>query len=163
MNGLDVKRLLQMQAKLDDHIEREHGLKEVDTTEEKLLALQVELGELANETRCFKFWSLKPASDRNVILEEYVDGLHFILSLGLSFAYDWKPESVEGEETLVSAFLRTFERIAAFRNAPTEHHYNVLFSTYLMLGEQLGFSGVDIQSAYEDKNATNHERQEQGY
>ena len=54
----------------------------------KMLALLVEIGELANETRCFKYWSNKPASEREVILEEYVDGLHFILSIGIDLGID---------------------------------------------------------------------------
>lgn len=39
----------------------------------------MEFGELANETRCFKYWSIKPMSDKEVILEEYIDCLFMIL------------------------------------------------------------------------------------
>ncbi len=45
------------------------------------LALTIELAELANETRCFKYWSSKGPSEREVILEEFVDSIHFLLSL----------------------------------------------------------------------------------
>src|SRR5688500_20051556 len=57
--------------------------KKTDVFREKCLALLVELGELANETRCFKFRSKKPRNDDSVLLEEYVDNRHFRLSLGL--------------------------------------------------------------------------------
>jgi dimeric dUTPase (all-alpha-NTP-PPase superfamily) len=59
----------------------------------------VELGECANEWRGFKFWSVNQLphtsavrtpcmmeEDKeyyNPLLEEYVDGLHFVLELGL--------------------------------------------------------------------------------
>lgn len=39
----------------------------------------VELGELANETRCFKFWSTRQTGEKNRVLEEYIDCLFMIL------------------------------------------------------------------------------------
>jgi len=86
---MNVEKLYSMQYALDTHIEEKHGLKE-DLFNRKMLALLVELGELANETRCFKFWSLKAASEKAVILEEFVDGVHFILSLGLESGFRYE-------------------------------------------------------------------------
>lgn len=164
MLQLETESLFRMQKQLDEHIESEHGLANEDTTAKRILALQVELGELANETRCFKFWSLKPPSERDVILEEYVDGVHFILSLGLSYGYrPSEPMVREPEEGLTGLFLEMFDRISAFRNEPNAANYSSLFLTYMTLGEQLGFTAKDIHKAYETKNQTNHERQQQGY
>ncbi|HEX7065753.1 MAG TPA: dUTP diphosphatase [Bacillales bacterium] len=161
---MNTEKLFSMQKQLDDRIEAEHGLAGSDLKEPKFLALEVELGELANETRCFKFWSVKPPSERSVILEEYVDGLHFILSLGLAFGYEVaEPVSMEVDEGLTACFLEVFERISDLRREPDRDRFSELFFTYMVLGEQLGFTSDDIQSAYEDKNQTNHERQEQGY
>src|SRR3954454_6608730 len=87
---MDFEKLFQMQKGLDNHIEEKHRLEDEDLFSRKILALFVELGELANETRCFKFWSVKPASARSVILEEFVDGIHFILSLGIECGFDQK-------------------------------------------------------------------------
>lgn len=72
-----------------------------DRMPKKLLALQIELGELVNEFRSFKFWSndqepriksqsfihkvdrfTDEVSYRNPLLEKIVDCLHFILSIG---------------------------------------------------------------------------------
>lgn len=164
MLRLNTETLFSMQKQLDTHIEAEHGLANEDTREQRLLALQVELGELANETRCFKFWSVKPPSDKEVILEEYVDGVHFILSLGLSYGY--RPEesnAVEMNERMVDGFLDMFDSISAFRHQPDQARYSHMFFTYLALGKRLGFTAEEIQAAYESKNQTNHERQEQGY
>src|SRR5690606_21703075 len=101
---MNLSKLFEMQAKLDAHIEREHPRKEnEDRLVKKILALQVKLGELANEWQGFKFWSndqeprtktykskLSPGGEfyrgiyeANPLLEEYVDCLHFILSIGL--------------------------------------------------------------------------------
>lgn len=44
------------------------------------LAFIVELGEFANELRTFKHWS-KKSGNKEKALEEYVDALHFLLSI----------------------------------------------------------------------------------
>ena len=84
---MNLQILFSMQRQLDERIETERGLRGERLIERKLLALLVEVGELANETRCFKFWSSKPKAADETILEEYVDGLHFILSLGLDLSF----------------------------------------------------------------------------
>ncbi|WP_345840755.1 dUTP diphosphatase [Bacillus sp. P14.5] len=63
---MNINELFQMQKALDTYIEKEHGLEEADLFQEKTMALLVEVGELANETRCFKFWSKKPASEKTL-------------------------------------------------------------------------------------------------
>jgi len=83
---MNLQQLFTMQKELDHFIEKTQKI-ERDVFKEKGLALMVELAELANETRCFKFWSTKGPSAREVILEEYVDSIHFILSLGLLKGY----------------------------------------------------------------------------
>ena len=80
---LETKKLYEIQDTLDRRIFENHDVTREDTTIRRILALLVEVGELANETRCFKFWSSKAPSEKAVILEEYVDGIHFLLSLGI--------------------------------------------------------------------------------
>src|SRR5579875_595315 len=111
---MNLTKLFEIQRALDDRIVKEKGLAGKDLVPMKLLALQVELGELANEWRGFKFWSedqeprlSNPNCDlcegsgvyekvtdmpdypevltcvcASPLLEEYVDCLHFILSIG---------------------------------------------------------------------------------
>ena len=81
---IDLSEIFDQQIKLDKHIQSNHNLKYEDILEELKLALAVEMGELANEVRCFKFWSFKLPSEKSVILEEYVDGIHFITSLAIA-------------------------------------------------------------------------------
>jgi dimeric dUTPase (all-alpha-NTP-PPase superfamily) len=55
---MNLQKLFELQRKLDEHIEKEHPRQEgEDRLAKKILALQVELGELANEWRGFKYWS----------------------------------------------------------------------------------------------------------
>lgn len=162
---MNLLKLFEMQNDLDSKIEKQHGLEEEPLLEKKILALLVEVGELANETRCFKFWSLKPPAETSVILEEYVDGIHFILSLGIEIGVT---DGVEfdiaaDENSLTAHFVLVYEKIAQFEKSCSEAHYLELFRQYLLLGEALGFSSEEIEAAYVKKNEVNHDRQKQGY
>ncbi|NNU94355.1 dUTPase [Geobacillus sp. NFOSA3] len=161
---MDLSSLYSLQRQLDERIEAQHGLQEEDLFDKKILALLVEIGELANETRCFKFWSVKPPSPREKVLEEYVDGLHFILSLGLEsdFLYSEIPPQL-ATLPLVEQFLVVFRAADEFRKTKSRQSYNRLFTEYLLLGGQLGFSMEEIEQAYKQKNQVNHERQNQNY
>ncbi|PLS16941.1 dUTPase [Bacillus sp. M6-12] len=162
---MNFSKLFEMQAALDTHIETQHGLEKTDLTEKKIMALLVEVGELANETRCFKFWSKKPASPVEKVLEEYVDGIHFLLSLGIMKQLQAvvPAASEPREHDLTSQFLNVFQAINLFRCEQTAASYTDMFAVYLELGLLLGFDGNDIERAYTEKNIVNFERQEQGY
>lgn len=161
---MNLERLFDMQKVLDDRIKKEHQLEQTDVYEEKVLALLVELGELANETRCFKYWSQKGPSERAVILEEYVDGLHFILSLGLEKGWITPIIAVSSTESNVTTlFLHMYECIIRMRKSATKETYDQLCTSFFTLGDALGFSQEEVVQAYVDKNEKNHERQNQGY
>lgn len=60
---------------------------------DRLHALSVEVSELSNATRCFKYWSTKPAEGKDILLDEYSDVLHFVLSVGNTLKFT--PAEVE--------------------------------------------------------------------
>jgi dimeric dUTPase (all-alpha-NTP-PPase superfamily) len=162
---LNLENLFQLQKELDERIHIKHNLQNENLIEKKILALLVELGELANETRCFKFWSIKPPSSKEKILEEFVDGLHFILSLGLEFDYgvQLNVSKVRPQHSLNDQFLLVFDTVSLFRRTPSIENYQQLFHQYLELGLILGFSEEEVERAYLEKNEVNHKRQTQNY
>lgn len=162
---MELLELYTMQKELDSKIEEQHGLENRDLIDQKILALLVELGELANETRCFKFWSVRPASERGIILEEYVDGVHFLLSVGLTLGYTSDIPRELGTRTgsLTDQFLILYYLVSMFQVEKQEEPFQVLFATYVELGEMLGFSWEEVEEAYMEKNKVNHKRQQQGY
>jgi dimeric dUTPase (all-alpha-NTP-PPase superfamily) len=178
---MNLNKLFQIQKELDQKIVDKHGLHGEDLLPKKILALQVELGELANEARFFKFWSedqeprtkrgyglVRPGEWRNPLLEEYVDCLHFILSIGnhLGFNTTFKPYLVK-EYTTLEYFEVTFVKISEFvvhqGRKQKEFYYGEVFSHFLGLGKSLGFTWGEVEQAYLDKNKVNHARQESGY
>ncbi len=163
---LELTHLFTMQEKLDQRIKTDHNLTEESLFERKILALLVELGELANETRCFKFWSKKPSSTNEVILEEYVDGLHFILSLGIEMNVHNESLHIGSpvlDGNLVSYFITIYSNVQDFAETPSLSKYQQLVSNYFALGHFLHFSFEEIERAYLDKNTINHNRQDTGY
>lgn len=87
--------LYELQDELDKFIlEQKHAeLTDKELLTDNLLALQVEVSELANATRIFKYWSNKGPEAKEVIMEEYVDVLHFFLSVGNQLGF--KDKEVE--------------------------------------------------------------------
>lgn len=161
---MNIFRLYEIQKKLDDRICMEHGLEDINLVPSKILALQVELGELANETRCFKFWSNRGPSSKETILEEYVDCLHFILSIGLECGLtDISPVKICNDNNLIEQFQNIFMWIVTFQNEPTLNSYEKLFNHFLLLGRGLDFTEDEIYLAYLEKNKINHRRQDEGY
>ncbi len=160
---MEFKQLFEMQRQLDAFIEKTQNI-ERDVFKEKGLALMIELAELANETRCFKFWSTKGPSEREVILEEFVDSIHFLLSLGneKGLTLEAWPE-IQMKEDLTNWFLRTQDAILTFIQHPTEDLYRAVWQYYGVLAYNLGFSFDDIIGAYITKNEKNYERQRTGY
>ena len=161
--NMEFKQLFQMQRALDAFIEETQNITH-DVFQEKGLALLVELAELANETRCFKFWSKKGPSERDVILEEFVDSIHFMLSLGnmRGFSLEKWPEVKETAE-LTPLFIETTVAVTTFISTPTKEMYTEVWMKYGKLAYNLGFTVDDILGAYVAKNEKNYERQRTGY
>lgn len=163
---MNLAKLFELQRELDTRIERLHKLDSNELFSKKLLALLVELGELANETRCFKFWSLKAPSDKEIILDEFADGLHFILSLGILLKaenqIDLKAEITQIVEP-TTQFLKVYQLISELNSDRSVEKMNEVFVAYMELGQLLGFSKEDIENSYFKKNEVNHKRQDSGY
>lgn len=161
---MNLEKLFVMQEELDRFIQTSKGVDE-NLFDKKGLALIVELAELANETRAFKFWSSKGPSDREVILEEYVDSIHFLLSLGidrdLNMLSEW-PEPM-AEKDLTAIFLKTNRSILEFMEEYSMSTYQTVWSCYGTIAEILGFSYEDVMKAYVAKNQKNYDRQKDGY
>lgn len=166
---MNLSKLFEMQKVLDDRIIREKGVEGQDLLPNTILALQVELGELANEWRGFKHWSNDREPRREKMLVEYVDCLHFILSLNLSenpdipYDHPWYTYDLDDGETVVLQFQRCFDDISQFHIDGDVYNIHELMRDFLSLGRILGFTWDEIEQAYMAKNAVNHERQATGY
>lgn len=163
---MELTKLFNMQEKLDERIVTDKNLKGRDLLPERVLALKVELAECANEWRGFKFWSSnKQVKSQSALLEEYVDALHFVLSIGIDigFAKTYEYKKVKTHPSTTRTFNYVYKLIDLI-DAGESHTYYSLLNGFLALGiDRLGFTWKQIEQAYFDKNKINHVRQDTGY
>ena len=182
---INLEKLFKTQKLLDKRIVDEHNLHGQDLLPKKILSLQVELGELCQEWRGFKFWSKdqeprtkKYSSDylvlpdgteiekeSNPLLEEYVDGLHFILSIGNDLNFNLEEWDIEPyhKQSILYTFNHVYRMVGDFEMAKTDFDFVHIIDSFLGLGEMLGFTWEQIEQAYYTKNAINHTRQDNLY
>jgi len=185
---MNLQKLFEAQAELDAFIEQQHPTQPGENRlEKKVLALLVELGECANEWRGFKFWSNDqeprnyckncamtetPHECKNPLLEEYVDVIHFILSIGndlrvKDFGF-WVFDSVKSW-TVENYFNYTFSKVVSLADSLQGekdcivYDYYSAIRTLLRLGHKLGFTEEQIEQAYWKKYEINKQRQHDGY
>lgn len=155
-----LKELLEMQKALDEALMKEHGLTEYPLEKTKI-ALFVELGEMMNELQTeFKWWKKTAKYDREKGLEEYVDCLHFALSLTNYFRVEEKQlyqyDVVLFDDNLSQNLFNVYESVVI------ECGQNILYEIFA-LGSYFGFTWEEIYEAYKKKNAVNYERLKNGY
>ncbi|MDD3223187.1 MAG: dUTP diphosphatase [Clostridium sp.] len=157
---MNLNKLFDLQRRLDSVIIKEHHLKDESLFSEKALALQVKLAELANKTRCFKYWSNEKSSANELIVEEYIDCLHFILSIGLDKNFnDIELSDVNTENNLTDQFLDLFIDTNDFIICSSLDTYITLFEDFLCLGENLGLSDDIIENTFLNENLVTSNRQ----
>ncbi len=161
---INLEKLYILQKDLDLEIANKHHVSYETTSNKRLLALLVELGEFANETRCFKYWSNKGPSEKEIVLDEYVDGLHFFLSLGIplkttKYVYEIHKLNV----SLSDAIINTYNLISTFSLKRDLEHYIVAFQSYLDIISLLEVDSKEIIEAYLKKLEVNHNRQANNY
>lgn len=141
----------------------------------RLLALSVEIGELAD-------------ADKKDKLDEYVDVLHFMFSIGnitrinkpyatISFKemYEELDKPVEWEsalEGLIISFSKFANITRCFKYWSLEKIWNMehasasflyMWIDFIKVGHSLGFGDEEIEEAYLKKNEINYQRQRSNY
>ena len=167
MLKLDLLDIFKHQKELDQTIHFQHNVNYLKVVNDLKLALFVELSELANEIKCFKFWSYKKSSQKNIILEEYVDGIHFITSLCIYkkvtsiFNISLPQTTFKTKKEITIYFLKLFD--ASKNLLFSKKSLHTWYKNYLIFGFKLGFSYKEIIDAYNKKRLINFQRQNQKY
>ena len=108
------------------------------------LELLVELGELANETKCFKYWS-KKMPNKDLVLEEYADTLlmvfYFFRELDIDLM-DVFPNPIK--EDINNKFITLYKLMSIFREEYTKDIIKEIFINLLDLGNLLKLTDNEI-------------------
>jgi dimeric dUTPase (all-alpha-NTP-PPase superfamily) len=161
---LRIDELRVLQGALDTRIFKQHNTSRASTRIDRCLALCVEIGELANETRCFKYWSVRPSSPKDVLLEELEDSIHFLLSLGIDLQDNTEEIVGQNDDKHLSVtFLDFYRTSLRLLDEFTLQNYHACFAYICVLAEKLGFDEQDLTEYYLRKNQKNHQRQDTHY
>ena len=161
---IDLSNLYQKQAELDQRIADNHNVSYKTTRPRRTLALLVEIGEFANATRCFKYWSNKSSEPQDIVLDEYVDGLHFFLSLGIDIDVSRKTYNhTKHADNLTEQVLKVYELVAQFYKKQDEKSYIKAFQAFINITPLLKVRWSTIERAYFKKLGENYNRQDNNY
>lgn len=177
---MNLDKLYKMQEKLDNHIWKKHKTLSKMTKDELLdntiLALLVEVGELANTTRCFKHWSTKGMMEKEMILDELADVIHFYLSIGNQIGDKYSDTGIESgftgldiDKSLTFELLVLYSYLGKLGNECSvstldlrEDYQSIGDSIYKVIS-LLDFTNKEVEQAYLKKHEENYKRQKEGY
>lgn len=155
--------LYERNRKLDSIFESKY-LDTVDKYYEKnALELIIEFGEFINETKCFKYWSIKTPNMDNV-LEEYADCLTMCLSFftHLNVELNNIPKHSDTKDIFV-LINELFKDATSMIDNSNGELIKKIFSNLLYLGELLNLEKKDIYNACYKKMKIINERLNSDY
>ena len=169
-----LQNLFEQQKKLNNAVYQtfkiNYALEKEILLEKQILSFIVELSELANETKCFKYWTKKPYSNIKKIGDEYADGMHFLLTIGLYLSWNIKEleVSILNKELTNNELVKEFNQIMILsidylKNFHDHDRYLKLFQAYLQLAFYLGMNKESIYQSYQSKNYINLLRLKSNY
>jgi dimeric dUTPase (all-alpha-NTP-PPase superfamily) len=174
---LTIRELISKQLDLDAVIAEEKKLGNpyhVRYFDKTRLALFTEIGEYANETRCFKYWSQKKPAAKEVQLEELVDILHFTLKLmvfkrvNLPILYDEYMQKTLKDifvrlKCYVSAKQELTDHINCLFVSAAARNYDSVLERICTIAIHQGYTPEELEEAYLRKREINIKRQEEKY
>ncbi len=155
---MNFNKIFAMQKKLDTAITNNHNVIHEEIIDQRILALIVEVSEFANELASFKYWKKQKNLNRDKIIEEFVDGIHFYVSLSLQLKSSQLINSQIVSQDLNQQFLAVFASITDLKRDFKQKKLKISFGLYLGIARLCDISNQDIENYYIAKNKVNYER-----
>lgn len=150
--------------KLDQKFDELYNMNDIDIIRKNKLELLVELGELANETKCFKYWSNKP-SKLDKIKEEYADCLIMVLCFfnmyNIKLNEDFKITKIRYD--MIDLICHLFSKCSEFYHNENRDLIKEIFVNFIELGHQLSLSDDEIIEVCLKKIKINYNRFIRGF
>lgn len=161
---IELSKIYEETKYLDYLFNQQNDIRNEEIIKKNILELLVEIGELANETRCFKHWSTKGPSEKEVILEEYVDCLNMILYFsnitGVTLEEEF-PEVIEGD--IVETFINLYQNTCLLKDDLTKEKVKRILVDIIYLSHLLKFSIEDLEKATKHKSKIIQKRFQENY
>lgn len=130
---MNLEKLFEAQKELSQKIVETKGLQGKDLLDEKILALQVELGELANEWRGFKFWSEDQEPN------DYAPNVYDVCE-----RCDGEPTIYNEDNSKIEGFCEECDGVGFYYHNPLLEEYVDCLHFVLDIGNDLGINLIPI-------------------
>lgn len=150
--------------KLDSIFDKKYEPFEENLYEKNCIEFLVEFGEFINETKCFKYWSIKRPK-REEMLEEYADCLTMILYFYnvLKMPLTGKLKEHYYNDNLLEIINYIYRLSTRLLNNLTPDLVEEIFSNLIYIGALLGFEEEDVILATKKKHEKVCERLNSDY
>lgn len=148
---MDIANFFPNQKEVDSKIIIDSSLTDYKVLARKNLQLQIKLGQLADETKCYKYWIEEDViCDSNSIFEKYILCFRQILSIGLDKNYSDVTNVVvtPSEYCLSDQFINLYIDINDLMISPSKDHFVTILEDFLSLGVSLGFTESQIVDGF---------------
>ena len=110
---------------------------------QKILSFLHDLSEVALESRCYLFWEKEEPVNHQQLLENYLEGLTMLMSIGYELRIDSIKNHTEIPENqdLYSLFFKIYQSILNVQKQYSSEDYQNTIDDYFTLGFKLG---IDI-------------------
>ncbi|BDU67665.1 MAG: hypothetical protein TYPL_3180 [Candidatus Tyloplasma litorale] len=151
-----------------DHFIRSNSIDKINNEKYfnyRIIALSVEISELVNEIRFFKFWSQKKPSEKKIIINELVDCFHFAFSVGNTLQNnEWKINfNLDEKDSFENIYFNLQENLIKLKESKNLKTFYKIMMDITKIAWNLNYSQKDIEEAYKIKNEINYKRQNSGY
>lgn len=131
--------------------------------EKNAIELMVEIGEFVNETKIFKYWTIKEPN-KEKILEEYADVITMILSFYGIYNLDIKKTYPQiRENDILKLIMELFHKGYLFYQQNNKEVLEEIFYYTLHIGALLKFKETEIIEAIDNKQKIIKERLNSDY
>ena len=148
----DLSNIYKVKKQIDEQFALHYGNEE-EIVRKNRLELLVELGELANETRCFKYWSTKQVGEKEKVLGEYIDCLFMTLYFSnitdISLDEEF-PSSLNGD--IIDTFLSLNKFASDISTKPKKDEVKKVLVELDHLAKLLNFTIDDLEKAAKRKS-----------
>ncbi len=117
---------------------------------QKILSFLHDLSEVALESRCYLFWEKEEPVNHQQLLENYLEGLTMLMSIGYELRIDSIKNHTEIPENqdLYSLFFKIYQSILNVQKQYSSEDYQNTIDDYFTLGFKLGIDIDEIIDNY---------------
>ncbi|WP_342268675.1 dUTP diphosphatase [Spiroplasma endosymbiont of Aspidapion aeneum] len=165
---IDFKTLEKIRCKqkeLDAFLLKGQDTNSVELKEKRVLAFIVELCEFLNEEKSFKYWKKDKTIAREKLVEEYIDGIHFLMSLINEQNLDFNNYKIKDNkhEKFHIISLSIVENAARYSHTRKIEDLWKFVDLYLSLTSHIDLEEDELFDIYDKKNKINIDRSNNGY